>query len=93
MVTEALANVLKYAEADAAVVRAHYSGDDVIVELEDDGNGGADERKGSGLQGLRDRVATLDGTLMVIAEPGKGTLIRARIPCRTAARAEPPQYG
>ncbi len=81
VITEALANVLKYAEASSATVRAHYSGDDVIVELEDDGNGGADERKGSGLQGLRDRVATLDGTLMVIAEPGKGTLIRARMPC------------
>jgi signal transduction histidine kinase len=85
VITEALANVLKYAEADSAVVRAHYAGEDVIVELEDDGNGGADERKGSGLQGLRDRVATLDGTLMVIAEPGTGTLVRARIPCHTSA--------
>ena len=58
----------------------------MIVELEDDGNGGADERKGSGLQGLRDRVAALDGTLMVIAEPGTGTLIRARIPWRGAEK-------
>ncbi len=88
VITEALANVLKYAEAKTAVVRAHYSGEDVIVELEDDGNGRADERKGSGLQGLRDRVATLDGTLMVIAEPGTGTLIRARIPCRGAGSGD-----
>ncbi|HEY7836910.1 MAG TPA: sensor domain-containing protein [Solirubrobacteraceae bacterium] len=86
VVTEALTNVLKYAEASSATVRARYQGDDVIVELEDDGNGGADERKGSGLQGLRDRVATLDGTLMVIAEPGEGTLIRARIPWRGAEK-------
>jgi len=93
VVTEALANVLKYAEASSAVVRAHYSGDDLIVELEDDGNGGADERKGSGLQGLRDRVAALDGTLMVIAEPGTGTLIRARIPCATPAPAVEAEYG
>jgi signal transduction histidine kinase len=95
VVTEALANVLKYAEATSAVVRAHYSGEDVIVELEDDGNGGADERKGSGLQGLRDRVAAHEGTLMVIAEPGKGTLIRARIPCgaATTQRGERGQYG
>ena len=92
VVTEALANVLKYAEASSATVRAHYSGEDVIVELEDDGNGGADERKGSGLQGLRDRVAALDGSLMVIAEPGNGTLIRARIPC-AAARSARPDYG
>jgi len=84
VVTEALANVLKYAEATSATVRANYSGDDVVIELEDDGNGGADERKGSGLQGLRDRVATLDGTLTVIADPGVGTLIRARIPWRGA---------
>jgi signal transduction histidine kinase len=86
VVTEALANVLKYAEANSATVRAHYSGEDVIVELQDDGNGGADERKGSGLQGLRDRVAALDGTLMVIAEPGEGTLVRARIPCAAPRR-------
>ena len=99
VVTEALTNVLKYAEASKAVVRARYQGDDVVVELEDDGNGAVDERKGSGLQGLRDRVAALDGTLMVIAEPGRGTLIRARIPCGEAklasgARAEDePGYG
>ena len=85
--------MLKYAEASSATVRAHYQGDDVIVELEDDGNGGADERKGSGLQGLRDRVAALDGTLMVIAEPGEGTLIRARIPWRGAEKLVSDAHG
>jgi signal transduction histidine kinase len=93
VVTEALTNVLKYAEASSAIVRAHYQGDDVIVELEDDGNGGADERKGSGLTGLRDRVAALEGTLMVIAEPGEGTLIRARIPWRGAQKLVSDAHG
>jgi signal transduction histidine kinase len=83
VVTEALTNVLKYADATEATVRAHYESNDVIVELQDNGAGGADERKGSGLQGLRDRVAALDGRFMVISEPGEGTLIRARIPCRS----------
>ncbi len=87
VVTEALTNVLKYADATEATVRARYVGDDVIVELQDNGSGGADERKGSGLQGLRDRVAALDGRFMVISEPGEGTLVRARIPCR-AERAD-----
>jgi signal transduction histidine kinase len=81
VVTEALANVLKYARATHATVRARYEGGDVVVEMQDDGVGGADERKGSGLQGLRDRVAALDGELIVQSEPGAGTLIRARVPC------------
>jgi signal transduction histidine kinase len=81
VITEALANVLKYARASEATVRAHYDGDSVIVELQDDGVGGADETKGTGLQGLRDRVTALDGTLTVTSEPGQGTLVRARIPC------------
>ncbi len=89
VVAEALANVLKYAEASEATVRARYEGDDVVVELQDDGVGGADERRGSGLQGLRDRVAALDGELTVISPPGSGTLVRARVPCRE----EPPGYG
>jgi signal transduction histidine kinase len=86
VVTEALTNVLKYAKANEATVCARYDGEDVVVELQDDGVGGADEREGSGLQGLRDRVAALDGELTVISPPGEGTLIRARIP----RHAEPP---
>jgi signal transduction histidine kinase len=81
VVTEALTNVLKYADASEATVRARYEGGDVVVELQDDGVGGADESRGSGLEGLRDRVAALDGTFAVVSEPGRGTLIHARIPC------------
>jgi signal transduction histidine kinase len=81
VVAEALTNVLKYAEANSATIRARYEGDEVLVETQDDGVGGADERNGSGLQGLRDRVGALDGAFAVISDPGAGTLVRARIPC------------
>jgi signal transduction histidine kinase len=83
VVAEALTNVLKYAKASHATLRAHYEDDVAIVELQDDGVGGADERRGSGLQGLRDRVGALDGTLQVTSELGAGTLVCARIPCDT----------
>jgi signal transduction histidine kinase len=81
VVAEALTNVLKYAQASTATIRARYDGERVVlVETEDDGVGGADERAGTGLQGLRDRVGALDGTLEVLSPQGAGTLVRARIP-------------
>jgi signal transduction histidine kinase len=83
VIAEALTNVLKYAGATRATMRARVDGDEVVVEMEDDGVGGADERKGTGLQGLRDRVGALDGALDVISAEGRGTLVRARIPCRS----------
>jgi signal transduction histidine kinase len=97
VVAEALTNVLKYAEANCATIRARYECDDLLVETRDDGVGGADERNGSGLQGLRDRVGALDGAFAVISDPGAGTLVRARIPCgpyRFIAEAggETPEY-
>lgn len=80
VVAEALTNVLKYARAGQATIRARYENDDLVVEMEDDGIGGADERRGTGLQGLRDRLGALDGTLEVTSPAGAGTLVRARIP-------------
>jgi signal transduction histidine kinase len=59
----------------------------VVVEVTDDGIGGADPSRGSGLKGLEDRVEALDGTLEVESPPGAGTRIRARIP--TARRVLP----
>lgn len=53
----------------------------VLVEVSDDGVGHADPAQGSGLRGLFDRVAALDGSLEVDSRPGKGTTIRATIPC------------
>jgi signal transduction histidine kinase len=85
VVAEALTNVLKYANTDHATMRAHYDGDDLVVEMQDDGVGGADAVNGTGLQGLRDRVGALDGSLDVVSPPGAGTLVRARIPCGSEA--------
>lgn len=84
VIAEALTNVLKYSGATQATLRAHYDGDDVVVEMEDDGAGGADPARGTGLQGLRDRVGALDGTLTVVSPAGSGTRVTARIPCQTA---------
>jgi PAS domain S-box-containing protein len=79
---EALANVAKYAHAEAAHVRIAEDAerDEIVVEVADDGIGGADPSRGSGLKGLEDRVEALDGTLEMASPPGGGTRIRARIP-------------
>ena len=90
VVAEALTNVLKYARADKATVRARYDGDDLVVEMQDDGVGGADESRGTGLQGLRDRVGALDGTIEVVSPPNAGTVVQARIPCGAGAPAGNP---
>jgi signal transduction histidine kinase len=78
---EALANVAKYAQATQASVRVSRRDGHAIIEIADDGIGGADETAGTGLQGLADRVAALDGTLRVLSPPGAGTVITAELPC------------
>jgi signal transduction histidine kinase len=85
VVAEALTNVAKYARATHANVTLHCDGCRVLVEVSDDGVGGADPATGSGLRGLLDRVAALDGTLAVASEPGEGTTVRAAIPLERAA--------
>jgi signal transduction histidine kinase len=64
-------------------VRAERLDGRVLIEVSDDGAGGADPDRGSGLWGLRDRVETLDGSLEIESAPGRGTLIRAGIPLQT----------
>jgi signal transduction histidine kinase len=78
---EALANVTKYAQATEASVRVSRRDGGVVIEIADDGVGGADETAGTGLQGLADRVAALDGTLRILSPPGGGTLVTAELPC------------
>ena len=68
-----------------ASVRVMRENGHVIVEVSDDGIGGADARRGSGLRGLADRVEALDGRLDLDSPPGAGTRIRAEIPCQHAA--------
>lgn len=81
VVSESLANVAKHAQASAAVVRIERQGDRLVVAVEDDGIGGARRQTGSGLEGLADRVAALDGCLEVRSPPGEGTRVRVDLPC------------
>jgi signal transduction histidine kinase len=81
VVSEALANIAKYAKATHASVRVERVNGHVEVEVTDDGVGGADPTRGTGLQGLRDRVCGVDGTFAVDSAPGVGTTVRAEIPC------------
>jgi signal transduction histidine kinase len=80
VISEALANVSKYANATKATVRVRGVADHMTIEVDDDGIGGADPHAGSGLRGLADRLAALDGTIAVVSPVGGGTKISARIP-------------
>ena len=80
VVAEALTNVAKYARASSAAVTVERTGLGVAVEIADDGAGGADVGAGSGLRGLEDRVAALDGRLDLDSPAGGGTRLRAEIP-------------
>jgi signal transduction histidine kinase len=80
VVAEALTNVARYAEAGLATVRVARRDGAVEVEVADDGVGGADPEAGTGLRGLDDRVAALDGELAIESPAGGGTKIRARFP-------------
>jgi signal transduction histidine kinase len=82
VVAEALTNVVRHASANAAEIRVRRDGAHVVIDVSDDGVGGADPSKGSGLQGLADRIAALDGHLQVDSDRSAGTLVRAEIPIR-----------
>jgi PAS domain S-box-containing protein len=79
-VCEALTNVAKYANATRAWVSVERRHGQLDVEVGDDGIGGADIGAGSGLQGLYDRVEAVNGTLQIDSRPGRGTVVRARLP-------------
>jgi signal transduction histidine kinase len=87
LVCEALTNVAKYASASEAEVSIRLDDGHVVIEVRDDGIGGADPSAGSGLSGIADRVAALDGLLVVASPPGRGTLIHAELPHRVAPLA------
>jgi PAS domain S-box-containing protein len=80
LVSEALTNAAKYAEATAVSVTVRRDGDALVTEVADDGRGGADVAAGSGLRGLADRVEALGGRLEIDSPPGAGTRITARLP-------------
>jgi signal transduction histidine kinase len=81
VVSEALTNVVKYASASRASIRLERENGNVLVEVTDDGVGGADASRGSGLRGLADRISVLGGKLEVASPPGRGTKVIARLPC------------
>jgi signal transduction histidine kinase len=81
--SEALTNVAKYAHATKVSVRVSRQGRHAVIEIADDGVGGADSDGGSGLRGLADRVEALDGRLSVISPPGAGTTVTAELPCES----------
>jgi len=80
VISEALTNVAKHAGASRASVSVRDDRTHLAVEVHDDGAGGADGKEGSGLRGLKDRVAALNGQLTVVSQSGEGTQVSARIP-------------
>jgi signal transduction histidine kinase len=83
VVSESLTNIAKHAQAERAEVSVRRVGDRLHIRITDDGQGGAGERDGSGLRGLRQRVAAVDGVLIVDSPVGAGTSIRAELPCES----------
>ncbi|MEU8083084.1 histidine kinase [Micromonospora sp. NPDC049101] len=82
VVSEALSNVARHARATHAEVRLTRVDGDLVVEVSDNGRGGADPTRGTGLTGLADRVAAVDGRLLLSSPPGGPTLVRVELPCR-----------
>ncbi|HEU4908600.1 MAG TPA: sensor histidine kinase, partial [Propionibacteriaceae bacterium] len=81
VVSESLTNAAKHAHASNVSVQVEVTGDTLIVEIIDDGVGGADSVRGTGLRGLADRVEALDGRLRIWSAAGSGTRVRAELPC------------
>lgn len=81
VVSESLTNIAKYARASSAAVDVRHTNGRLVVEIVDDGIGGADTRRGSGLRGLADRVEALGGRLRIWSPAGDGTRVEAEIPC------------
>jgi signal transduction histidine kinase len=87
IVAEAIANAQKYSQASFIQVRATASGESLRIEILDDGVGGAVERPGSGLEGLRDRAEAIGGRMELVSRAGFGTLIAVTIPATTPPRS------
>ncbi|MFG1763829.1 sensor domain-containing protein [Micromonospora parva] len=82
VVSEALGNVARHARAARADVRLTRADGDLVVEVTDDGHGGADPARGTGLTGLADRVAAVGGRLLLSSPAGGPTVVRVELPCR-----------
>jgi len=82
IVGETLTNIAKHSGASEAGVKVWRTDDHVVVEITDNGHGGAEVRPGGGLAGLADRAATIDGVITVVSPVGGPTVIRADLPCQ-----------
>jgi signal transduction histidine kinase len=83
VVSEALTNVAKHATATRADVVVRRQPGGLAVAVADDGHGGADPMRGTGLRGLRQRVESVDGTLTIVSPPGGPTSIKVTLPCES----------
>ncbi|WP_326556707.1 sensor histidine kinase [Micromonospora sp. NBC_01796] len=81
VIAEALTNVARHSGASGAELHLEHPGDRLVVRLAEDGVGGADERRGTGLAGIRQRVAALDGRTELSSPPGGPTVLRVELPC------------
>jgi signal transduction histidine kinase len=81
VVSESLTNAAKHSQASLVSVDVGVTNDTLIAEIADDGIGGVDSERGTGLRGLADRVEALNGRLRIWSPPGHGTRVRAEIPC------------
>jgi PAS domain S-box-containing protein len=81
LAAEALTNVARYAQATRAEVAVAHADGELTIAIRDDGVGGADASAGSGLRGMADRLAAVEGWLELVSPPGSGTIVRGVIPC------------
>jgi signal transduction histidine kinase len=90
---ESITNAVKHSQASTVAVRGGLRGDTLELEVKDDGVGGADPSRGTGLIGLKDRVETLNGTISFVSPSGTGTVIRVRLPTRPRDAEHSPASG
>jgi signal transduction histidine kinase len=83
VVSEALTNVAKHAQAQSVDIEVHRRGDLLHLRISDDGRGGADPAHGTGLRGLAQRIRSVDGTWSVDSPAGGPTVIRVELPCES----------
>ncbi|MEU6763535.1 sensor domain-containing protein [Streptomyces sp. NPDC046853] len=86
---EALTNIARHSGAPRAHISARHHHDTLRIDVRDEGKGGADPARGTGLTGLADRLAVLDGTLTVTSPPGGPTVLSVEIPCRAQHQQSP----
>jgi signal transduction histidine kinase len=89
VIAEALTNAARHAGASAVTVRIDTAGDALLLTVRDDGPGGADFTRGTGLAGLKDRVEALGGRIHLDSPRGAGTTLRAQLPLTTATGSVP----